>query len=61
MPSSLVITAGAWGWDKYGIERLKQLSADPDAPPENAKRVGGLAPVKSNRNLFTWIDDLLEC
>ncbi|HEY0174119.1 MAG TPA: NACHT domain-containing protein [Pyrinomonadaceae bacterium] len=121
MPDPLVITAGAWAWDKYGksltdkaasalkgnwdkfkwndasekyrakvkklygtmqimgmaepvplddifteaylldkptafsrfdIERLKQASADPDAPPPNAERVTGLSLVNSGNNLF---------
>lgn len=37
---------------RFDIERLKQLAADPDAPPQNAKRVGGLTLVQRNRNLF---------
>src|ERR1041384_75140 len=38
---------------RFDIERLKQLSAaDPDAPPPNAKRIGGLNLVKKKRNLF---------
>lgn len=119
--STLAITAGAWGWDKYGkaltdkaadavkgrwkkfkwkaaeekyrarikklygtmqimgmaepvplddifseaymldkptalgrfdIERLKQMSADPDAPPQNAERIAGLTLVNRKKNLF---------
>jgi predicted NACHT family NTPase len=37
---------------RFGIERLKQLSADPEAPPPNAKRIAGLTLVNKNRNLF---------
>jgi hypothetical protein len=38
---------------RFDIERLKQQrSADTDAPPENAKRISGLALVKRNKNLF---------
>ncbi|OLE55709.1 MAG: hypothetical protein AUG51_01915 [Acidobacteria bacterium 13_1_20CM_3_53_8] len=37
---------------RFDIERLKQLSADPDAPPPNAKRIGGLALVNKKKNLF---------
>ncbi|HEX8559281.1 MAG TPA: NACHT domain-containing protein [Pyrinomonadaceae bacterium] len=39
-------------FSRFDIERLKQASADPDAPPPNARRVGGLALVKRNKNLF---------
>jgi energy-coupling factor transporter ATP-binding protein EcfA2 len=39
-------------FSRFDIERLKQVSADPDAPPQNAKRVGGLTLVKRNENLF---------
>jgi predicted NACHT family NTPase len=40
-------------FSRFDIERLKQqLSADPDAPPSNAERVGGLALVQRNENLF---------
>ncbi len=37
---------------RFDIERLKQLSATPDAPPPNAKRIGGLTLVNKNKNLF---------
>jgi hypothetical protein len=37
---------------RFDIERLKQMSADPDAPPPNAKRIGGLTLVKKKKNLF---------
>ncbi|HWT02344.1 MAG TPA: NACHT domain-containing protein [Pyrinomonadaceae bacterium] len=37
---------------RHNIEELKKLSADPDAPPPNAKRIGGLELVNSNKNLF---------
>jgi predicted NACHT family NTPase len=37
---------------RFDIERLKQLSADPDAPPPNAKRIDGLRLVKEKGNLF---------
>jgi NACHT domain len=37
---------------RFDIERLKQLAADPDMPPPNAKRIGGLNLVKKKRNLF---------
>jgi hypothetical protein len=37
---------------RFDIERLKQLSADPEAPPPNAKRVAGLTLVNKNKNLF---------
>jgi hypothetical protein len=37
---------------RYNIEQLKKISADPDAPPPNAKRIGGLELVNSNKNLF---------
>lgn len=39
-------------FSRFDIERLKQASADPAAPPPNAKRVGGLTLVKRNKNLF---------
>lgn len=39
-------------FSRFDIERLKQASADPKAPPPTAKRVGGLALVKRNKNLF---------
>jgi hypothetical protein len=39
-------------FSRFDIERLKQASADPEAPPPNAKRVTGLSLVKKNRNLF---------
>ncbi len=38
---------------RFDIARLKQASAtDPDAPPPNAKRIGGLPLVKEKGNLF---------
>jgi hypothetical protein len=37
---------------RFDIERLKQMSADPDAPPPNAERIGGLTLVKRKKNLF---------
>ena len=37
---------------RFDIERLKQLSADPDAPPPNAERINGLRLVKEKGNLF---------
>jgi predicted NACHT family NTPase len=37
---------------RFDIERLKQMSANPDAPPPNAKRIGGLTLVKKKKNLF---------
>jgi predicted NACHT family NTPase len=37
---------------RFDIERLKQMSADPSAPPPNAKRIGGLTLVKKKKNLF---------
>jgi predicted NACHT family NTPase len=37
---------------RFDIERLKQASADPDAPPPNAKRIGGLTLVNKKKNLF---------
>jgi hypothetical protein len=37
---------------RFDIERLKQMSADPDAPPPNAKRIGGLTLVNKKKNLF---------
>lgn len=37
---------------RFDIERLKELAADPDAPPPNAKRIGGLALVNKKKNLF---------
>lgn len=39
-------------YGRHNIEELKKLSADPDAPPPNAKRIGGLKLVNSNKNLF---------
>jgi NACHT domain len=39
-------------FSRFDIERLKQASADPEAPPPSAKRIGGLALVKRNKNLF---------
>src|SRR5205085_8874934 len=36
---------------RFDIERLKQLSSDPEAPPPNAKRVAGLTLVNKNKNL----------
>ncbi|HZT58947.1 MAG TPA: NACHT domain-containing protein [Pyrinomonadaceae bacterium] len=40
-------------FSRHDIERLiQQRSADPDAPPSNAERVGGLALVKRNVNFF---------
>lgn len=36
---------------RFDIERLKQLSADPDAPPQ-AERVNGLRLVREKGNLF---------
>jgi hypothetical protein len=37
---------------RFDIERLKQMSADPDKPPEQAKRVNGLRLVRERGNLF---------
>lgn len=37
---------------RFDIERLKQLSADPDEPPPQAKRVNGLRLVREKGNLF---------
>lgn len=37
---------------RFDIERLKQLSADPDAPPPRAERINGLRLVKEKGNLF---------
>lgn len=37
---------------RHNIEQLKKISADPDAVPPNAKRIGGLALVNRNENLF---------
>ena len=37
---------------RFDIERLKQLSADPTAPPANAERINGLRLVKEQGNLF---------
>ncbi len=37
---------------RFDIERLKQLSADPDKPPPEAKRVNGLRLVREKGNLF---------
>jgi predicted NACHT family NTPase len=39
-------------FSRFDIERLKQLSADPNAPPEQAKRVNGLRLVTEKGNLF---------
>jgi hypothetical protein len=39
-------------FSRFDIERLKQASADPEAPPPNARRVTGLSLVKKNKNLF---------
>ena len=37
---------------RFDIERLKQLSADPDAPLAHAKRISGLRLVTEKDNLF---------
>ena len=37
---------------RFDIERLKQMSADPDEPPPQAKRINGLRLVKEKGNLF---------
>jgi NACHT domain/NACHT C-terminal Helical domain 2 len=37
---------------RFDIEHLKQLSADPDKPPPEAKRVNGLRLVREKGNLF---------
>jgi hypothetical protein len=37
---------------RFDIDRLKQLSADPEAPPPQAKRVNGLRLVREKGNLF---------
>jgi len=37
---------------RFDIERLKQISADPDAPPPEAKRINGLRLVREKGNLF---------
>ena len=37
---------------RFDIEKLKEAYADPSAPPSKAERVGGLAPVNRNKNLF---------
>jgi len=37
---------------RFDIERLKQLAADPAAPPANAERINGLRLVKEKGNLF---------
>jgi NACHT domain len=37
---------------RFGIDQLKQLSADPDKPPEKAERVNGLRLVREKGNLF---------
>lgn len=37
---------------RFDIERLKLMSADPDAPPLNAERISGLKLVNRNKNLF---------
>ncbi|MBV9925590.1 MAG: NACHT domain-containing protein [Acidobacteria bacterium] len=39
-------------FSRFDIERLKQASADPNAPPPSAKRVTGLSLVKKDSNLF---------
>jgi hypothetical protein len=39
-------------FSRFDIERLKQSSADPDAPPTQAKRVNGLRLVTEKGNLF---------
>jgi hypothetical protein len=39
-------------FSRFDIERLKQLSADPDAPPPQAKRINGLRLVREKGNLF---------
>src|SRR2546423_1727743 len=39
-------------FSRFNIERLKQSSADPDAPPPSGKRLGGLTLVNRNKNLF---------
>ncbi|HVF51092.1 MAG TPA: NACHT domain-containing protein, partial [Pyrinomonadaceae bacterium] len=37
---------------RFDIELLKQMSADPDAPPPQAKRINGLRLVREKGNLF---------
>jgi hypothetical protein len=37
---------------RFDIERLKQMSADPDKPPPQAKRINGLRLVREKGNLF---------
>src|SRR5918911_904273 len=37
---------------RFDIERLKQAATDTDTPPTNAERIGGLALVNRNENLF---------
>jgi ABC-type cobalamin/Fe3+-siderophores transport system ATPase subunit len=37
---------------RYDIEHLKQVSADPEAPPQNAHRINGLQLVVEKDNLF---------
>jgi predicted NACHT family NTPase len=37
---------------RFDIEHLKQVSADPDKPPPEAKRVNGLRLVREKGNLF---------
>jgi hypothetical protein len=37
---------------RFDIRRLKQMSADPNAPPPKAKRINGLRLVKEKGNLF---------
>src|SRR5256714_3060549 len=37
---------------RFDIERLKQVAADPDAPPPNAERINGLRLVREKGNLF---------
>jgi predicted NACHT family NTPase len=39
-------------FSRFDIEQLKQLSADPDAPPKQAKRINGLRLVTEKGNLF---------
>lgn len=37
---------------RFDIQRLKQMSADPDKPPPEAKRINGLRLVREKSNLF---------
>jgi hypothetical protein len=37
---------------RFDIEHLKQVSADPDKPPEQAERINGLRLVREKGNLF---------